>query len=289
MSESHADTGLADTGRRESDAERNDRIYRSLPPLRSPEYLRLLKSASATELPAAVLVRAYRELHPSAEGDATLERLLGYDHKYRYLAVVTTAAHRRRRRLDGYTPEDLVQDTIGEINKTLAGPRGKEADRCWVSYLHHCMEDANRKLVGRRRRRLGRIVEMTSDDRRTGGDPIANAETDSIPWHGRVAPTELERLEPLVENALGQIADERVRAVGLAMLHGRTGGGAGDDSNDTETLARKYGVSPSTICQWRRRARAVANAAIRRQKDWAMDTSFLNTQPGGPDAKRRRN
>src|SRR4051812_20241491 len=85
---------------RESRNDRNERIYQSLPPLGSPAYLNLLKSATAAELPASVLVRAYRQLHPSPAADATLARLLGHNERYGYITILHTLAHRRVSRLD---------------------------------------------------------------------------------------------------------------------------------------------------------------------------------------------
>ncbi|MDQ3180772.1 MAG: hypothetical protein M3Q33_09655, partial [Acidobacteriota bacterium] len=52
-----------------------NRIFSELPPLDSPEYMTLLENASASDLPAQVLARAFRQLAVSgseAAANATL-------------------------------------------------------------------------------------------------------------------------------------------------------------------------------------------------------------------------
>jgi hypothetical protein len=108
-------------------------IYGGLPPLNSPEYRAYLQRATAAELPAQVVVRAYRELIRSGNtdaADATLERLLAHDDEYRYLAPVRRLAEKRRPVSDGaVAEEDLVHATIVRILETLSTPRGAYAER----------------------------------------------------------------------------------------------------------------------------------------------------------------
>src|SRR5688500_18061758 len=95
--------------------ERNDWIFQHLPPLTSGQYLAHLKTATAKDLPAPVLVRAYWVLPSGPAADATLGRLLGFDNDYGYLTPLWKAANRRISRSDPYSPEDLVLATIGKV------------------------------------------------------------------------------------------------------------------------------------------------------------------------------
>jgi hypothetical protein len=74
-------------------AERDERIFQSLPRLDSPAYVSLLKSASAAELPAHVLVRAHRSMEPTSDAArATLECLVRRHDQYGYLKPLYVAA-----------------------------------------------------------------------------------------------------------------------------------------------------------------------------------------------------
>src|SRR5687768_10442386 len=134
----------------ESSDERNEQLFNDLPPLATPEYISHVKSTPAANLAAPVLVRAYQQLPPGEAADATLGRLLGYNDRDGYITPLYKAAKRRLSRHDAYGVDDLVQDTISEIVDTLGGPRGAGAEKAWVSYLTQRMEDAYRKLAGRR-------------------------------------------------------------------------------------------------------------------------------------------
>jgi len=275
MSASHAQATTVASHGRESPNERNERIFQSLPPLGSPAYLSLLKSATAAELPASVLVRAYRKLHPSAAADATLDRLLGHNRRYGYIALLYTTAQRRMARLEAYSPEDLVCDTIGEIVATLAGPAGEGAERAWMQYLRQRMEHAYRKLVGRREERLTLRVEPTSDETSDAYDPIEAAGAESIPWQGCVAPNNLEWLETFVQDTFAAILDDRIRAVALDLFSHSPMPISSDDPNDPNTLTGRFGVKRFTIYRWQRAARAILRAALERQNEREIDMSFL--------------
>src|SRR5262247_1893964 len=105
-----------------------EEIFAALPPLDSPEYLRLLNTATPEELPAQVLVRAYRQLCSAgaeAEARATLGRLITGQHAGFYLKSIHTLA--KTRVASGqyaYDADDLVQEAIKVIVKTLPAERG---------------------------------------------------------------------------------------------------------------------------------------------------------------------
>jgi predicted ArsR family transcriptional regulator len=70
---------------------RLERVFQALPPLNSSEYLEVLEKATAEDLPAPVLARAYRQLAPTTHSQAierTLERLLDARDRYGYLKEI---------------------------------------------------------------------------------------------------------------------------------------------------------------------------------------------------------
>jgi hypothetical protein len=253
----------------ETPFERDRRIFESLPPLRSPAYLSLLKSATAAELPATVLVRAYRQLYPSPAADATLDRLLGHNARYGYITILHRQARRRMPRLDAYGLEDLVCDAIGEIFLTLAGKRGEIAERMWFKYLGQCMEEAHRKLVGRRGERLRPRADTTPEER-DRDDPIG-----TIPWHGCVAPSKLEWLEGFLERTAAAIPTEPLRAIARDLLSHDPLPVANKDPRDPKTLVGRFNLARSTIYELKRAARAILFAALQRQRECEIDISFL--------------
>src|SRR5688572_13210162 len=78
----------------ESSPDRNEALFQALPPLDSADYLNLLKSATAKDLPAPVLVRAYRQIKAGPAAEATLDRLLGFNEKYGYITPLYKMAKR---------------------------------------------------------------------------------------------------------------------------------------------------------------------------------------------------
>jgi hypothetical protein len=94
--------------------ERNEAIYRGLPPLDSPEYLRLLETAKPEALPAEVLVRVYRQLcQGEPYGDAaraTIERLVVRHEAHYFRKVRFLALKEAEGRKNWVAAEDMVQD-----------------------------------------------------------------------------------------------------------------------------------------------------------------------------------
>lgn len=73
MPDSPAQASTVALNARETHADRDERIYQSLPRLGSSAYLNLLKTATPDELPAQVLATAYRVLFPSRAADAVAQ------------------------------------------------------------------------------------------------------------------------------------------------------------------------------------------------------------------------
>jgi DNA-directed RNA polymerase specialized sigma24 family protein len=259
--------------------ERNERIFASLPPLGSPEYMQKLKTASAAELPAPVLVRAYRQLRSGPAADATLARLLGYNEKYGYITPLYKAAKGRISSDEAYGVDDLVQDTIVEIVDTLAGPHGQGAERAWVSYLRQQMENAHRKLAGRRPERRPRRAPVVRDSE-TGEeiDPIDAAGVTTGPWQGSVPSSRLEWLEAFIRRTFAKISDERIRAIAFDMLSDNPTPVSSNDPAETNTLTRRFGVDRFKIYRWQRSARAVLRAALESQNEVEIDISWLKAR-----------
>jgi DNA-directed RNA polymerase specialized sigma24 family protein len=263
------------TGRTPDDV-RNEQIYNALPPLSSAEYMEKVKTASAAELPAPVLVRAYRQLKSGPAADATLGRLLGYNAKYGYLTPLYKAAKRRISRHDAYGVDDLVHDTIGEIIDTLAGPRGEGAEKAWVSFLRQRMEDAYRKLVGRRGERRPQLAEAVTDsETREEIDPIDAAGVTKAPWHGTIPSSQLEWLEAFIRRTFAKIADEQIRSIAFDRFSETPTPVSSNDVNDTNTLTHRFGVDRYKIYRWQRAAQAILLAALESQDEVDIDVSWL--------------
>src|SRR5947209_2978358 len=166
-----------------------DAIFEALPPLDSPQFIDYLRTASAAELPAQVVARAYRQLCTAGRDEAaqaTLVRLVGSDNKYHYLASVRRLAkHSIARGQYWYDAEDLVQATIVEIVKVLPTPRGALAEQAWVLFSQQRFSDAWRILNGRRGEKVrGHRVEP-SVDAETGElfDPVEETDGTTAVWH----------------------------------------------------------------------------------------------------------
>ena len=261
----------------ESDEERNERIYQALPaPLSGADYLRLLEEAPAVDLPACVLVRVYRQLPSGPAADATLERLLGRNEKYGYITPLYRMAERRITRSDPYGVADLVQDAIGEVIDTLAGPKGEGAEKAWINYLRQRLVDAHRKQIGRRgERRPERAENLIEPDTGEEIDALDAAGVTGGPWQGKVEGSDLEWLEQFIRRTFATIRDDRIRDVALDLLsHEPTPVSSEDPAIDT--WERRLGVKRFTIYRWRRSATAILKNALERQNERLnFDCSFL--------------
>jgi len=173
------------------DRKRIEELFEALPPLGSKEYLERIKQAPATDLPAQVLVRAYRQLPVgSPEANATLSRLLGNYDRDGYLAPLWQAARQRVSGRDWFGVDDLVSVAIEEIVKSLGGPRGKGADTAWIAFLHQRLQDAYRAMVGRRgeRQDVQKVEPTANEDGELVDalDHVHSEEAAATTWHGRV-------------------------------------------------------------------------------------------------------
>jgi hypothetical protein len=263
----------------ESVLERVERIFQTLPRLGTAEYLEHLKTASGAELPAEMLVRAFRELlsvpgeEPgklSRAAEATLERLVVSEQKYGYLRALRQKARAMVARNDWIDVEYLVDEAKGEIGLALAGPRGVGADRHWIAFQLQRLADAWRNLEGRRGNREPERVAPALDQE-TGEeiDPTDEFAGD-IALHGNVSPDKEAWLESYVRRTWATIKEDRIREVALDMLK--------RDRTPASKLAKRYNVDRQTITDWRHVARAKLLTALRKQDEVDIDTSWLKAR-----------
>jgi hypothetical protein len=261
--------------KRGTDQKRVDEIFDALPPLGSKAYLERIKHAPARELPAQVLVRAYRQLPPgSAEANATLTRLVGHYDRDGYLAPLWQAARYRISDRDWFGVEDLFARAIEEVVDTLGGPRGKGADTAWVAFLRQRLEDAYRAMVGRRgeRQDVEKVEPLMNDegeliDALEGVSSEAGAAT---PWHGRVEGNDVEWLEQFIARELARIPEETIREVGRDQFSA--------EPSSMKELEGRYGVDRFQIHRWREIARTRIYAALQRQNERDIDISWLKAR-----------
>jgi hypothetical protein len=259
-----------------------DAIFESLPPLDSPEYLALLNIATAAELPAQVLARAYRQLRRAgadAAAQATLVRLVANDHRYGYLKSIRLLAARRVARGQyWYEAEDLIQAAIAEVVKTLISVRGSLAETAWVLFCRHCFEDGWRILNGRRGEkirgeRIEASVDAESDD---VFDPAEETDGAAAPWHVSAEDSRLPWLEAFIRRTVSEFAEPLMRQVAEDQF--------GDDPSPISSGRSKTGKPPLTeqlgvdrfrISRALRNARARLAAALLAQREHEVDLDWL--------------
>lgn len=251
-----------------SNDQRAEEIFQKLPPLDSVEYLQHLKSARAEELPASVLVRAYRQLPGGQAADATLARLLSTNREHGYLRTLWAAARRKIKSSDAYSTDDLVHDTICEVALTLGGPHGEGAAQNWVSYLLQRMDDAYRRMATRSKRRGRRVGPLLDEETGEEQELYESVALPRGPYQGNIGGSGLEWLESFIRRTFARIPDQRRREVAFDMMS--------EHPTSANTLAARYGVRRQTIYDWQRAARALLYAALDVQNERPdFDIRFL--------------
>lgn len=263
--------------RREPEKQRHERIFQALPKLGSPEYMELLKTASATELPAQVLVRAFRQLADGRAADATLERLLMSDATFGYLRHLRRKAERRVSYADWFDAGELVNQAISFIAMSLRGKAGERAHEVWFTFLEQRLEDAYRSLNGRRGERRDESRQEPYIHAETGDriDPRDSPNALHAPWHGSVEPSHLEWLENFVRRTLATISDARIREVAQDQFSVNPSPKTGTAVGERLPLDIRYGVSRFTIDRWVRAARAKLLAALIKQNECEINIDWL--------------
>jgi hypothetical protein len=271
-------------------------LFDELPPLGSPPYLELLKSATPANLPAEVLVRAYRQLPlGSVAGRATLERLVGRSgSRWFYLSLVT---HLARQQLENQETqdraadhEDLMQDAITLIIEVLHGPRGVYAEKSWTAFCYQRFFDAWRDRYGRRGTKLEALAEQISptkqgDDESEGIDNMATA--DSV-WLGIWdAAGRSARIEGIVEQVMASLDDPLARQVAQALWSGGRPkvSGRGTGGGGPSLMQQFAGQSRDQLHRLIRRIEAALAAALLADESlqWSKEQVALLRKRKGED------
>ena len=144
-------------------------IFQALPPLDSGAYLEHLEQASLDQLPAEVLVRAYRQLPPgSLASRATLARLFSKDSRNRWTYLGPLCRYLRRI-AEGKEYKDSLQASLLKILETLLTNTGASAERAWNAFCRGRAVDARRESHGRSRKNAKgnqqpKLREVSLDD-----------------------------------------------------------------------------------------------------------------------------
>lgn len=262
-------------------------IFAALPPLDSPEYLRLLDTATASDLPAPVLARCFRQLVAAgvdAAARATLERLVASKHREAYLLVVRKLSGRRVTRGQyAYDEEDLFQEAIKEIVTTLPTERGAFAETNWVTFCKHRFEDGRRRLNSRSLEKfMGERVEaMTDPESGKESDPLEVAD-DSIPWHVAMRQSKVPWLEDFVRRTVAEFKDPLMRKVAEDQFGPDPSPiSSGRSETDKLPLTEQLGVDRYRISRALKQARAKLFAALIRQKEGELDHDWLRNRYQG--------
>jgi hypothetical protein len=262
-------------------------IFAALPPLDSPEYLYLLDTATASELPAPVLAKSFRQL-ASAGADAaarvTLERLVASSHREAYLLVVRKLARQRVARGQyAYDAEDLFQEAVKEIVRTLPTERGSFAETNWVTFCKHCFEDGWRSLNGRRGEKIRgeRVEALTDPASGIVNDPL-EVTGDFIPWHVAVLQSKVPWLEDFVRRTIAEFKDPLMRQVAEDQFSLDPSPISADRTKTGKLpLTEKLGVDRYHITRARDRAQAKLFAALIKQKEKELDLDWLRNRYQG--------
>ncbi len=256
----------------------HQRIFDALPALTSPEYLQLLTTASARDLPAPVLVRALRDLSTVAgpapdrlcrAAELTLDRLVTREAEFGYLRPLRDKAKAMARSQGSADVDDLIFDAKQEVMLALIdNDRSKGAEDYWVRFQLQRLTNAWRNRYGRRGERLEpeRVGPTVDPDSGKEVDPLDGVTGEEAPWHGRIKPDIAEWLYPLVQRTMAAVGHEGIRIVGQDQFGPNPSKMWSADENDTSTLAHRLGVDRHQIARWRESARAKIAAAIQRER-----------------------
>jgi hypothetical protein len=262
-------------------------IFAALPPLDSPEYLHLLDTATASELPAPVLVKSFRQLADAgadAAASVTLERLVASSHRETYLLVVRKLARQRVARGQyAYDAEDLFQEAVKEIVRTLPTERGAFAETNWVTFCKHCFEDGWRNLNGRRGEKIrGERVEALTDPASGKVSDPFEVTGDLIPWHVAVRQSKVPWLEDFVQRTIAEFKDPLMRRVAEDQFGPAPSPiSSGRSETDKPPLTEQLGVDRYRISRALKQARAKLFAALIKQKQKELDLDWLRNRYQG--------
>ncbi|HEY9404240.1 MAG TPA: hypothetical protein VIQ24_16405 [Pyrinomonadaceae bacterium] len=244
--------------------ERYEAIYKGLPPLDSPEYLRLLETAKPEVLPAEVLVRAYRQLcqaepHGKA-ASATIETLLVSHEAYYFSRVRALAWKEVSGRLNWVDPEDIVKDVMMKVCELLPKERGRHAETNWVVFTGQLYRDAWRRYFGREGAR-GRAEQGESED----GISLQSDDLTAARYKEGIRPRrdgfdQTAQIEAVIAETVAKISAPFLKKVAEDQFSPNpTPISSGRERDAPQTLSGRLGVSRYRV----ERAREVARALVR--------------------------
>ncbi|MDQ4123247.1 MAG: hypothetical protein M3209_17560 [Acidobacteriota bacterium] len=258
-----------------------NRIFSELPPLGSPEYIRLLETAPVSELPAQVLARAFRQLiasGSSAAAEATLVRLVA-SKKFDYLAALRRLAYLEVAKGQGrYDEEDLIQEAISEIIKTLPTGRGEMAEKAWVMFSKQRFQDGWRNLNGRRGEKLKEKPFEVVKDEETGdyADPAEATDGQAAEWHVQLKSSNLPWLEDFIRKTIAQITDPVVRHVAEDQFGDDPSPiSAGKSEGGKPPLTEQLDLSRFQVSRALKNVKARLVAALRTQSENEIDAEWF--------------
>jgi hypothetical protein len=198
--------------------QRMDAIFQALPPLGSDAYLRHLREASTEQLPAQVLVRAYRELGKAGPvmeeaRNRTFARLIGKKGgRFEYLGpAVQFLLPRVPPNQYFQNFEDLLQDTATIMLQALPTERGKFGEQSWYRFARQSAYQAWAAHVGRQgeRQEPPRAEPLRDNETGVSFDPLDRVrESES---EDNVVEVDVHQL---LAEVIAAISDPLIRAVG---------------------------------------------------------------------------
>jgi hypothetical protein len=273
-----------------------EKIFAALPPLDSQEYIEYLETASTEELPAQVIVRAYRQLCNARREDAmraTLDRLV--DHQYGYLKPIRHLAKQWvPPNQSWHGADDLTQAAIAEMLEVLPTERGALAEVAWVRFSENCLADAWRKHNGRRSEKLtikigDKRVPVTFEKSNSAGEgsDIADAENDAVdpieltdgeaaPWHVGVRPSDVPAIERILKETIALMPDLLMRYIAEDCIsEDPSPVSAGTSAGGKSPLTEQTGKSKDQVSRARINVRSRLAAALLASKEIQINREWL--------------
>ena len=258
-----------------------DAIFADLPPLDGAKYRELLENAPTSVLPAQVLARAFRQLVAAGstkEADATLIRLVAHD-RFDYLVIVRKMAGSYVASGNySFDADDLVQETIHEIVRTLSTPRGSLAETAWVLFIRQRFADAWRNLYGRHGQKdpEGRVEAYVDEKTGEPFDPVEETDGSSAGWHVGCRESDVPWILEFIHRVIEKIPDPLIRYVAADQLGDDPSPiSAGRSEGGKLPLTEQLGLHRSKISRALKAAKIRLAADLLRQDEKDIDVEWL--------------
>jgi hypothetical protein len=182
--------------------------FERLPPLDSREFIEVIKTAPSSKLPPEVLVRAFRQLPASSEASRiVLKRLFNKTgHSWDNFGPLVACARRRSRTFPIDQYEDLLQDAMERILRTLPTDRGQYAENSWNAFCYRELIEAWRSKYGRRGERYP--PEDQPDDEGKDAHHASVSSAGLPPWHGAVDSNSIVDIEEIGHRVIASFEDQ---------------------------------------------------------------------------------